>query len=70
MDATQNHYGTFNYYSPMVFLGKKRYEIDTMIFPLLKQLAWGRDYAPLLQITDEPEVVVQFLKEHPPMKTK
>jgi predicted Rossmann-fold nucleotide-binding protein len=68
MDATQNHYGTFNYYSPMVFLGKKRYEIDTMIFPLLKQLAWDMDYAPLLHITDEPEEVVGFLKNHPPKK--
>ncbi len=70
MDATQNHYGTFNYYSPMVFLGKKRYEIDTMIFPLLKQLAWDRAYAPLLHITDEPEEVVKFLKENPPKEVK
>lgn len=70
MDATQNHYGTFNYYSPMVFLGKKRYEIDTMIFPLLKQLAWDRDYASLLHITDDPKEVVRFLKNHPPMKVK
>lgn len=70
MDATQNHYGTFNYYSPMVFLGKRRYEIDTMIFPLLKQLAWNRDYAPLLYLTDEPEEVVRFLQKHPPKKVK
>ena len=41
MDAGRNHYGTFNYYSPMVFLGRHRYEIETLIFPLLKQLAWG-----------------------------
>lgn len=68
MDATQNHYGTFNYYSPMVFLGKKRYEIDTMIFPLLKQLAWGKDYASLLYLTDEPAQVLQFLERHPPIK--
>lgn len=67
MDATQNHYGTFNYYSPMVFLGKKRYAVDTMIFPLLQQLAWGRPYSDLLHLTDEPEEVLQFLKEHPPM---
>lgn len=65
-DATQNHYGTFNYYSPMVFLSKKRYEIDTMIYPLLKQLAYGRDYADMLHLTDYPEEVLQFLKSHPP----
>ncbi len=68
MDATQNHYGTFNFYSPMVFLGRKRYEIETLIFPLLRQLAWGKKYYDLLHITDEPEEVLRFLKEHPPVK--
>lgn len=67
MDATQNHYGTFNYYSPMVFLGTHRYQIDTLIYPLLKQLAHGRTYADLLYITDEPEEVVSFLQEHQPI---
>lgn len=70
MDATQNHYGTFNYYSPMIFLGKKRYEIDTFIYPLLKQLAHGRKYADLLHITDEPEEVLRFLKKNPPIKVE
>ena len=68
MDATQNHYGTFNYYSPMVFLGRQRYEIDTLIFPLLKQLAWGREYYDLLCLTDEPTEVLRFLQQHPPVK--
>ncbi|MEM9823277.1 MAG: hypothetical protein AAF985_19505 [Bacteroidota bacterium] len=67
MDATQNHYCTFNHYSPMIFLGKKRYEIDTMIFPLLKQLSFGRVYHDLLYLTDEPEEVLQFLQAHPPI---
>jgi len=67
MDATQNHYGTFNYFSPMVFLGTHRYQIDTLIYPLLKQLAHGRTYADLLHITDEPEEVVSFLEKHPPI---
>lgn len=68
MDATQNHYGTFNYYSPMVFLGRQRYEIETLIVPLLKQLAWGKEYYDLLFVTDEPEEVLGFLKGHPPVK--
>ena len=67
MDATQNHYGTFNYYSPMVFLGTRRYQIDTLIYPLLKQLAYGRTYADLLHITDKPQEVVSFLRKHPPV---
>ena len=68
MEATQNHYGTTNYYSPMIFLGRERYEIQTSIFPLLKQLAWGKPYFDLLHITDEPEDVIDFLLKHPPIK--
>lgn len=67
MDATQNHYGTFNFYSPMVFLGRERYEIQTSIYPLLKQLAWGKPYFDLLFITDEPREVRDFLINHPPI---
>ncbi len=67
MDATQNHYGTFQYYSPMVFLGQHRYEIETLIFPLLRQLAWGQRYYEFLHISDEPEDILRFLEEHPPI---
>ncbi len=67
-DATQNHYGTFNYYSPMVFLGTERYTQETKIYPLLQSLAQGRDYAPLLHLTDEPEDVVRWLQNHPPIR--
>lgn len=69
-DATQNHYGTFDYLSPMVFFSKKRYEVDTMIYPLLKQLAYGNKYADMLHLTDEPEEVLAFLEGHPPRKTQ
>lgn len=67
MDAAQNHYGTFNYYSPMVFLGRQRYEIDTMIYPLLRQLSYGKEYHDQLYLTDEPAEVLTFLKEHGPV---
>jgi predicted Rossmann-fold nucleotide-binding protein len=68
MDATQNHYGSFGYYSPMIFFGKKRYQIDTLLYPLVRQLAWGRKYADMLFITDEPDEIVEFIKQHPPVK--
>ena len=68
MDATQNHYGTFNYISPMVFLGTEHYSVKTMIYPLLRQLAWGKEYYDLLHITDDPKDVLAFLKAHPPFK--
>jgi len=68
MDATQNHYGTFGYYSPMVFLGKRRYREETSIFPLLKQLANGKLYEKMLHLTDSPDEVVRFIGENPPIK--
>lgn len=67
MDAAQNHYATFNYYSPMVFLGRYRYEIETMIYPLLRQLAHGKAYQEQLYLTDEPAEVLTFLQNHGPI---
>jgi predicted Rossmann-fold nucleotide-binding protein len=70
MDAAQNHYCTYNYYSPMAFLGTKHYETETLIYPLVKRLAYGKPYYDLLFISDEPEEVVSFLLTHPPLKEK
>jgi len=67
MEAAQNHYCTFNYYSPMVFLGEKRYEIDTLIYPLLRQLSYGRAYHDLLLLSDSPSEILEFLQTHPPV---
>lgn len=67
MDAAQNHYATFNYYSPMVFLGRHRYEVETMIYPLLRQLSYGKPYHDLLHLTDAPQDVLAFLQQHRPV---
>ena len=61
MDATQNHYVTFDYVSPMIFLGKKRYQEDTMLFDCISQLAEGKKYADYLLCTDDPDEVVAAL---------
>ncbi|MEO0733136.1 MAG: hypothetical protein AAFZ52_09895 [Bacteroidota bacterium] len=66
MDAAQNHYVTFDYVSPMVFLGTERYAHQTQLFPLLEELAAGRAYADYLYLTDEPAAVIEFLRAHPP----
>ncbi|MEO1857255.1 MAG: hypothetical protein ABGY95_07830 [Rubritalea sp.] len=66
MDATQNHYITFDEISPMVFLGEKRYTEETMLYPCLKQLAEGRDYADYLFCSDDVEAAVSFIEKHPP----
>jgi predicted Rossmann-fold nucleotide-binding protein len=70
MDAAQNHYGTYGYLSPMVFLGKKRYEIETMLFPMIKQLAKDKEYGKMLFLADDPEAIVNFIDRNPPRKVK
>ena len=67
MDAAQNHYVTFDFISPMVFLGRDRYAEETQLYATLRQLAEGRAYAAYLTLTDEPEEVVAFLRAHPPV---
>ena len=62
MAAAQNHYGSFGYYSPMVFLGKKRYAEDTKIYGLLKELAKGKEYAKFVTISDDPDELVDFIQ--------
>jgi len=66
MDATQNHYVTFDKVSPMVFLGNKRYREDTMIYPCIEQLSADREYGKLLFCTDEVDEIVDFIKANPP----
>ncbi|MBS7333158.1 MAG: hypothetical protein KIG88_06145 [Weeksellaceae bacterium] len=67
-EAAQNHYGTSGYYSPMVFLGKKRYVEDTSIYSVLHQLAQGRVYKDLLFLTDSAELTIDFIEKHPPIR--
>lgn len=67
-DATQNHYGSYGYYSPMVFLGKKRYVEDTTIYSTVQQLAKGQKYRKLLYLTDTPSEACNFIISHPPIK--
>jgi len=64
MDATQNHYVTFDYVSPMIFLGKKRYQEDTMLFDCISQLAMGKKYADYLLCSDDPDEVVEALSAY------
>jgi predicted Rossmann-fold nucleotide-binding protein len=68
MEATQNHYCTFNHYSPMVFLGRQRYAVETMIYPLVQQLATGQPYHALVHLADEADEVLAFLRNHGPVK--
>ncbi len=70
LTAAQNHYGSFGYYSPMVFLGKRRYTEETKIYGLLKELAKGKEYEKLMAISDDPDELVEFIGKHPPQKAR
>jgi predicted Rossmann-fold nucleotide-binding protein len=66
MDAAQNHYATFNYYSPMVFLGEGHY-LQSQVYSCLAQQAVGHPYAQMITISDNPQKLVDFIKKHPPL---
>ncbi len=66
MDAAQNHYASFNYLSPMIFLGQQWYEIESMIYPLVRKLSYGKQYHDLLFLSDDPKRIVQFILNHQP----
>lgn len=66
-DATQNHYGTFDLTSPMVFLGKDFWTSELPVTPLLRTLAGDRPYGDLIGVVDTAEEAIDFLKNHPPI---
>lgn len=67
MDAAQNHYGTFGWISPMVFLGKHRYQEGTQLYRTLHSLAEGKTYQQYLHLTDDPDDALSFIIAHPPV---
>jgi predicted Rossmann-fold nucleotide-binding protein len=66
MDAAQNHYDTFGYVSPMVFLGRQRYGRETALGALLAELAAGTAWADMVAVVDRAEEALAFLESHPP----
>ncbi len=66
-DATQNHYGTFELTSPMVFLDADFWTTKLPVKSLLTRLAGERAYADLIAFVDTPAEVIAFLSSHPPV---
>jgi len=62
-DACQNHYNSFGVVSPMIFLGEDYWKSKKPVFPLLAQLAAGREYSSLLAITDSVDEVIQQIEQ-------
>ena len=62
-DAVQNHYLSFCYASPMVFLGTQYWTEEMPVYPLLTHLASkGRYRNLLLSLTDTPEEAVSQIR--------
>lgn len=72
-DAVQNHYLSFGFSSPMIFLGSKFWTDEVPLYPLLQKMMERGKYKNLsLTLTDDFEEVVQKLlnfqalvKSHP-----
>ena len=62
-DAVQNHYLSFGYASPMVFLGAEYWTDEMPVYPLLKHLATKGKYRNLLlSLADDECEVVETIK--------
>ena len=62
-DAVQNHYLSFGYASPMVFLGSHYWTHEMPVYPLLTHLASnGRYRNLLLSLTDTPDEAVRQIR--------
>ena len=67
-DVCQNHYETFGYAGPMIFFGRKFWNEESAIYPLLKKFSKGHNYHDMLALSDEPDEIIEFIKAHPPVK--
>lgn len=60
-DATQNHYGSYDIISPMIFYNERFWTGEKPVYPLLKKLAQGHEYESLLSVSDDVEGIVDTL---------
>ncbi len=66
MDACQNHYATFKFLSPMVFLGSDWFGEKTGIYDVVYRQAEGKAYQEQLALLDEVDATVEFIRKNPP----
>jgi predicted Rossmann-fold nucleotide-binding protein len=72
-DAEQNHYLSYGFSSPMIFLGTKFWTEEIPVYPLLLKLSERGKYKNLsLTLTDDPEEIIgqllsfqSLVQEHP-----
>jgi predicted Rossmann-fold nucleotide-binding protein len=59
-DAAQNYYESFDWFSPMVFLGLNYWTIQVPVMAVLQQL-FKEDFDQYVLVTDSPEEAVDFI---------
>ncbi len=63
-EAVQDHYLSFGYASPMIFLGKRFWTEEIPVYPLLEHLmSTGRYKNLLLSLTDSPTDILKTLED-------
>ena len=61
-DAVQNHYLSFGFSSPMIFLGTKFWTEEIPLYPLFKKMMENKKYKNLcLSLTDDYEEIMELL---------
>ena len=61
-EAVQNHYLSFGYASPMIFLGRKFWDEEVPVYPFIEHMVNTGKYKNLiLTLTDEANDVIQAL---------
>lgn len=68
-EAVQNHYLSYGFSSPMIFLGTRFWAHDVPIYPLLEQLMASGTYKNLLlTITDNDDEVIECIRNFKPQR--
>ena len=63
-EAVQDHYLSFDFSSPMIFLGKKFWQEDVPVFPFFKTMMEKGVYKNLLlTLTDEEKTIIDVLED-------
>lgn len=63
-EAVQNHYLSFGFSSPMVFMGTHFWTKELPVYPLLQQLTQaGRYKNLLLSLTDDPQDIIRTIQQ-------
>jgi predicted Rossmann-fold nucleotide-binding protein len=65
-DATQNHYHTTGFASPMILFGVRHWTRTRPVWPLLKAVSEGEPFGKLVALTDSEDEVVETLLRYSP----